>query len=246
MGSVFGEIAWVMKSKRGATITATSPGLLFTITGPKLSELADLNAELESRLWETCGRRVSENLLLENMEHHEGQQSRQQFRDIVHEMNLFVITPEKKRVRFNKSGHVILLRGKANILNDDFDQTELFHAPRILEIFTKSYLFSVDFSTDAKYMCHPLTISGEQEQYTRTTKISSNSSLIGFEYKRPTTYLSPSTVQQLVLLPSNNVNEEVSLNLDIEESSSEGKEFIATESRHAVGCSTSHPQDNYV
>ena len=62
-GSVFGEIAWVLKCNRGASIVASSPGLLFTITGSKLRGMADANFNLETCLWETCGRRLSENLL---------------------------------------------------------------------------------------------------------------------------------------------------------------------------------------
>ena len=56
MGSVFGEIAWALKCKRGANIISTSPGLLFTISGPKLRNIAEQNDELNRRLWETCGK----------------------------------------------------------------------------------------------------------------------------------------------------------------------------------------------
>ena len=46
MGSVFGEISWALNVKRGATIKATSPGLLFTIEGSKLREIARSNSKL--------------------------------------------------------------------------------------------------------------------------------------------------------------------------------------------------------
>lgn len=57
MGSIFGEIAWALRSKkRGAKIVATSPGLLFKIAGNKLSKIAEENKELYDRLWDTCGK----------------------------------------------------------------------------------------------------------------------------------------------------------------------------------------------
>ena len=56
MGSVFGEIAWALKCKRGASIVATSPGLLFSIPGSKLRKISEENDDLNDALWETCGR----------------------------------------------------------------------------------------------------------------------------------------------------------------------------------------------
>lgn len=81
MGSVFGEIAWALDSTRRATIIATSPGLLFTISGPKLKEIAKANPELDKKLWETCGRRLAENMLMNS----KTGKSRVDIREYVHE-----------------------------------------------------------------------------------------------------------------------------------------------------------------
>ena len=56
MGSVFGEIAWALRCKRGANIVATSPGLIFTIPGSILRNIASENQDLNDSLWETCGK----------------------------------------------------------------------------------------------------------------------------------------------------------------------------------------------
>jgi len=98
MGNVFGEIAWALNSLRGATIKATSPGLLFTILGTKLRELAASNEKLERRLWQTCGRRLSENVLVTH-----GFKSRDQIREMVSEMDLFTVDPMNKKVQVRKS-----------------------------------------------------------------------------------------------------------------------------------------------
>lgn len=209
MGSVFGEIAWAMQCKRGASITATSPGLLFTISGPKLRDIAESNLELETRLWQTCGRRVSENLLALHLED-QAHFSRREIRDMVHEMNLYSVYPQTKRVCFNTLGKVVILHGKAVIQDDLSGQKMVFVAPRVLEMFNTRY--TADFSTDAKFMCHPRTISEKKDQGTRAPgSVPKNSligleykSLAGLEYKRPSTFLSKSALQDFALLPSNN------------------------------------------
>lgn len=81
MGSVFGEIAWALDSIRRATIVATSPGLLFTIDGKKLKEIAKANPKLEQQLWETCGKRLAENILSDA----NANLSRSEVRDITQE-----------------------------------------------------------------------------------------------------------------------------------------------------------------
>jgi hypothetical protein len=94
MGNVFGEIAWALNSLRGATIKATSPGLLFTILGTKLRELSASNEKLERRLWQTCGKRLSENVLVTH-----GFKSRDQIREMVSEMDLFTVDPMNKKLQ---------------------------------------------------------------------------------------------------------------------------------------------------
>ena len=112
MGTVFGEIAWVLKCPRLASITATSPGLLFTISGDDLRRLSASNKALENRLWQTCGYRLSENILTRNTG-----KPRRQIREIVHDMNLYCIDPMNKNIYFYNDGHVILLQGVAIVLN---------------------------------------------------------------------------------------------------------------------------------
>ena len=53
IGTVSGEVAWVLGCRRLAFITATSPGLLFSISGSDLRQLLKSNKELENRLWQT-------------------------------------------------------------------------------------------------------------------------------------------------------------------------------------------------
>ena len=124
MGSVFGEIAWALNSIRGATIRATSPGLLFTILGSKLRELAYSNDELERRLWKTCGRRLSENVLATQTV---GCKSREQLRDMVNEMELFSIDPVNKKLQVSVGRfwscnlfHSIYLKDFPNYLERSF------------------------------------------------------------------------------------------------------------------------------
>lgn len=81
MGSVFGEIAWALDATRRATIIATSPGLLFTISGSKLKEIANAYSDLDRKLWETCGRRLAENMLITSTNN----RNRTDIRECVHE-----------------------------------------------------------------------------------------------------------------------------------------------------------------
>lgn len=105
MGSVFGEIAWALNCIRGATIVATSPGLLFTIPGSLLRDIAESNEQLEKKLWETCGRRLSENLLATK----DSSMSRRQIREMVHEFDLHSIDPENKKLNVRYFVHPNLL-----------------------------------------------------------------------------------------------------------------------------------------
>jgi hypothetical protein len=159
IGSVFGEIACVLGCRRLASIRATSPGLLFTIPGHTLRQLLRSNNELEKRLWKTCGCRLAENLLAQNSSGNG--KSRRQLREIVHDMNLYNIDPMHKNVCFhNNIGHVIVLQGVAIVRDDLRETTEVVEAPDILSGVAKSSntRFIVEFSTDAKYMCNPLTL----------------------------------------------------------------------------------------
>ena len=96
MGSVFGEIAWALNNGiRGATILATSPGLLFSIRGTVLRNIAESNKQLETKLWDTCGRRLSENVLAA----HESKMSRRHIREMVQEFDLRSVDPMDKKVK---------------------------------------------------------------------------------------------------------------------------------------------------
>jgi sodium/hydrogen exchanger 10/11 len=151
MGSVFGEISWALKSARGASIIATSPGLLFKIAGSKLTELANKNPDLSDRLWDTCGRRLSENMLAGQLEHHN--KSRRQIRDIVHNMDLFT-AKEKRVVEFKAKAHVILLLGNGVQINKLSGIPEIIESPSIIEPVEPGVdYFSVSFSSDSKFMC---------------------------------------------------------------------------------------------
>ncbi|GMH48850.1 hypothetical protein TL16_g00390 [Triparma laevis f. inornata] len=151
MGSVFGEIAWALKSKRGASIIATSPGLLFKIDGNILRDLAQRNKMLSDRLWDTCGRRLSENMLANQLEHHG--KSRRQIRDIVHNMELFTVKPDKKQIEFKSKAHVILLQGVAMQSNPMTGQAEMVEAPSIvLPCNPGGDFFTVNFTADGKFM----------------------------------------------------------------------------------------------
>jgi len=152
MGSVFGEISWALKSSRGASIIATSPGLLFKIEGSKLTNLANTNPDLADRLWDTCGRRLSENMLAGQAEHHN--KSRRQIRDIVHNMDLFTVKKNKRQIEFKSKAHVILLLGTGVQVNRMTGQAELVEGPAIIEpVLPGVDYYSVNFSTESKFMC---------------------------------------------------------------------------------------------
>eukprot|EP00957_Ditylum_brightwellii_P212353 15367198-Ditylum_brightwellii.AAC.2 len=183
MGSVFGEMAWALKCPRGASIIATSPGLLFTISGPRLRELASSNKEIEKRLWETCGRRLTENLLALHPKY-KGT-SRRKAREVVHEMTLCSIDPLDKRVCFNTSGVVVLLRGTANIQNDLLGSNEVVEAPNLLENNMSDHTFAVDLSTDGLFMCNPLTIIEELQEHESDSV--RQKSILAIECQQPNT-----------------------------------------------------------
>lgn len=172
MGSVFGEIAWVLQCPRLASIKATSPGIMFTISGEDLRRLSKSNTELERRLWQTCGYRLSENILVKN-----SKQSRRNLRELVHDMSLFHVDPINKEISFHNDGHVILLQGVAIVHDDLRGMTEVIEAPDILSGVAKSgnARYSVEFSTNAKYMCHPLRLvdhdEGENENFLVETSV---------------------------------------------------------------------------
>lgn len=155
MGSVFGEISWALDVKRGATIKATSPGLLFIIEGSKLREIARSNRKLESNLWEVCGRRLSENILATN-----GYKSRDQLRNMVNAMTLYSVDPLNKKMQFYDCGKIILLRGTAII--DVGENAILIEAPNLLSASSGGgdLTFDVTFSTDAKFMCNKYVFEG--------------------------------------------------------------------------------------
>jgi len=152
MGSVFGEIAWALKSKRGASIIATSPGLLFTISGQKLREIAERETDLADRLWDTCGRRLSENMLANQVEH--ASKSRRQIRDIVHSMELFGVQPTRKDLEFRTKAHVVLLQGNAFQVSQRTGETRIVEAPDMVRpMGDTGDFYSVKFSNNAKFMC---------------------------------------------------------------------------------------------
>lgn len=155
MGTVFGEIAWVLKCPRLASITATSPGLLLSIPGDSLRQIADSNQQLERKLWLTCGYRLSENMLTTL-----GGKSRRQIRDVVHDMELYCIDPMNKNICFRIDGCVILLQGVAIVRDGLRGTNEVIEAPEVISGIAKSgnLTYFVEFSTNAKYMCHHLTI----------------------------------------------------------------------------------------
>ena len=128
MGAVFGKIAWALQCRRGAIIIATSPGLLFTIGGSQLKNIAATNEELGNRLWETCGRRLSENLIAL-----QGTHSRQKIRNVVHDMKLYtIVDPIKTKRHFHSVGHVIILQGTAIIQNNQNGMNKVVKSPQIL------------------------------------------------------------------------------------------------------------------
>ncbi|GMI19309.1 hypothetical protein TeGR_g7785, partial [Tetraparma gracilis] len=157
MGSVFGEIAWALRSARGASIIATSPGLLFNIAGSKLREIADNNRDLSDRLWDTCGRRLSENIFANQLEHQN--KSRRQIRDIVHDMELFTVKPENKRVEFRSKAHVMLLTG-VGIQNSREHGPLMSEGPEIIKPADSDLdFFTVDFTTGCKFMAEPYNVA---------------------------------------------------------------------------------------
>lgn len=152
MGSVFGEIAWAMRSKRGASVIATSPGLLFRMNGEKLREIAQRNHDLSDRLWDTCGRRLSENMLANQVEH--AHKSRRQIRDIVHNMELFGVQPDRKDLEFRTKAHVVLLQGNAFQFSQRTGENRIVEAPDMVRpMGNTGDFFSVKFSQNAKFMC---------------------------------------------------------------------------------------------
>jgi hypothetical protein len=154
MGSVFGEIAWALKSKRGASIIATSPGLLFKIPGDSLRNIANNNKELSDRLWDTCGRRLSENVFANELEHQN--KSRRQIRDIVHNMMLFTVKPENKRVEFRKKANVMLLSGVAFCEGCSLP----LESPAVIRTNdADADFFVVNFTSDSKFMCEPSNVA---------------------------------------------------------------------------------------
>ena len=156
MGSVFGEIAWALRSRRGASIIATSPGLLFNIPGHKLREIADNNKVLSDRLWDTCGRRLSENIFANQLEHQN--KSRRQIRDIVHNMELFTVKPENKRVEFRNKAHVMLLQGVG--IQTGREGSQMSEGPDIIRpMDAEGDFFSVDFTSGAKFMSEPSCVA---------------------------------------------------------------------------------------
>lgn len=184
MGTVFGEIAWALKCPRLASIKATSPGLLFTISGDDLRRLSKSNKELENRLWQTCGYRLGANILAQNSNN-----SRRKIREVVHDMTLYHIEPTKKNISFHNDGYVILLQGVAIVYDDSRGSKEVIEAPDIISGLATSgnILYSVEFSTNSKYMCHPLSIAIDLEttetKFDPCSKITSEKSMDDLELK---------------------------------------------------------------
>ena len=188
-GSVFGEISWALKCTRGASIIATSPGLMFTIQGKILSGFTKSNIELEKRLWETCGMRLSENLLAKYFQN--SGRSRRVIRENVHEMVLFTVDSLEKKIWLNNSGNVIILLQGSALIKNFSNEHELFQAPQVFQAQVKrdQHTFLVEFSTNAIFMCHPLMISRGNFETEFTGSYSNNiSSNAQLEYKNSNSF----------------------------------------------------------
>ena len=133
IGSVFGEISFLLGRRRGASIVASSSGLVFTIGGLALRHFITIHPALESSLWTTCGRRLGENLLAAKLE---ARLSRREVREIVSDMVITYIRPRgNTSALFHPSlnNHILLLNGRASYSCERTGRTEIIEAPAVLD-----------------------------------------------------------------------------------------------------------------
>ena len=64
VGSVIGELACLTQQNRFASVRITSPSIMFCIKSEQLLNIVADSPELENSLWQTAGRRLTENLLV--------------------------------------------------------------------------------------------------------------------------------------------------------------------------------------
>ena len=161
IGSVFGEISYLLARRRGASIVASSSGLVFTIDGHALRHFIAINPQLEDSLWKTCGRRLAENLLAAKLE---ARLSRRQVRDLVCDMTITNIHRNGLTSAWFQPSldrHIVLLSGRASYTGEGTGRTEIIDGPAVLDpkpaFLTEDGSFEVEFSEGSKFMCHPET-----------------------------------------------------------------------------------------
>ena len=159
LGSVFGEISFLLSHRRGASIVASSSGLVFTIDGQALRHFCSLNPQLEERLWQSCGRRLAENLLAAKLE---SRLSRRQVRTLVNAMTITQIHRNGITSALLRPGldrPILLLDGRVSYSCESTGRTEILEGPAILDPkpthLTEDGVLEVEFAEGSQFMCHP-------------------------------------------------------------------------------------------
>ena len=159
LGSVFGEISFLLSHRRGASIVASSSGLVFTIDGQALRHFCSLNPQLEERLWQSCGRRLAENLLAAKLE---SRLSRRQVRTLVNAMTITQIHRNSITSALLRPGldrPIIILDGRVSYSCESTGRTEILEGPAILDPkpthLTEDGVLEVELAEGSKFMCHP-------------------------------------------------------------------------------------------
>ena len=157
-GSVFGEISFLLSHRRGASIVASSSGLVFTIDGHALRHFCSLNPQLEARLWQSCGRRLAENLLAAKLE---SRLTRRDVRALVDDMTITHIHRNSITSALLRPGldrPIVLLNGRASFSCESTGRTEIVEGPAILDPktshLTEDGMLEVEFSEGSRFMCH--------------------------------------------------------------------------------------------
>eukprot|EP00636_Phaeomonas_parva_P016734 CAMPEP_0118861900 /NCGR_PEP_ID=MMETSP1163-20130328/7276_1 /TAXON_ID=124430 /ORGANISM="Phaeomonas parva, Strain CCMP2877" /LENGTH=1346 /DNA_ID=CAMNT_0006795747 /DNA_START=269 /DNA_END=4309 /DNA_ORIENTATION=+ len=126
IGCVFGEISWALGTKRTATIRATSPGVLFKISGHDLTKITAKNDLLMNSIWSSAGYRMAENMM-RFMQQYQGLTTRE-LNSLCQEM-AFESTAVKKDVSepqrtfpFHREGCVFLVKGLARVVTMDMSK----------------------------------------------------------------------------------------------------------------------------
>lgn len=159
IGSVFGEISFLLSHRRGASIVASSSGLVYTIDGQALRRFCKVNLQLEERLWQSCGRRLAENLLAAKLE---SRLSRREVRNIVDDMTITHIHRNGITSALFRPGldrPIVLLTGRGSFSCESTGRTEIVEGPAILDPkpthLRGDGVLEVEFSEGSKFMCHP-------------------------------------------------------------------------------------------